>query len=62
MMRYIILLLIIQLIQVQFPPATSTSIADSSATAHFVTVNALVINKTFAAVPLAIYNPNGAIM
>jgi hypothetical protein len=42
-------------------PATYTSIADISATAHFVTVNAPVINKKIAVVLLAIYNPNGAI-
>ena len=44
------------------PPANYTSIADSGATAHFVTVNAPVTNKKIAVVPLAIYNPNGAIM
>jgi hypothetical protein len=44
------------------PPTTYTYIADSGATAHFVTVSALVINKKIAVVPLAIYNPNGAVM
>jgi membrane protease subunit (stomatin/prohibitin family) len=44
------------------PPATYTSIADSGTTAHFVTVNTLVINKKIAMVLLAIYNPNGTIM
>jgi hypothetical protein len=44
------------------PPATYTSIADRDATAQFVTVNTPVINKKIAVVPLAIYNPDGAIM
>jgi hypothetical protein len=44
------------------PPRTYTFIADSGTIAHFVTVNALVTNKHIAVVPLAIYNPNGAIM
>jgi hypothetical protein len=44
------------------PQTTYTSIADSGATAHFVTVNVLVINKQIDVVPLAIYNPNDAII
>jgi hypothetical protein len=44
------------------PPTIYTSIADSGATAHFLTVNALVTNKKIAVVLLAIYNPNGAVM
>jgi hypothetical protein len=44
------------------PPTTYASIADSGATPHFVTVNALVINKQIAVLPLAIYNPNSSIM
>jgi hypothetical protein len=41
---------------------TYASIAGSGATAHFVTVNAPVINQKIAVVPPAIYNPNGATM
>jgi hypothetical protein len=44
------------------PLATYTSIADSGAMAHFVTVNATDINKKIAVVPLAIYKPDNAIM
>jgi hypothetical protein len=44
------------------PLTTYTSIADSGATAHFVTVNTRVTNKRIAVVLLGIYNPNRAIM
>jgi hypothetical protein len=44
------------------PLAIYTSIAESGGTAHFVAVNALIINKTIAVVPIAIYNPNSTIV